>query len=220
MRASRTRVAASFWSTPRDRVAAEAERLARAGLRTVHWDRTDGRYAAAGGFTAAEAAAVTAASGLAAEAHLMVEEPLREVDPWTDFCELVVVHAGTRNWRAALDRVRARGARAGVALSPGVEVPKVEPGTDVLVMSITPGHAGSTFQVDALATVGQVAGPGHAVGLDGGVTRSIVPQALRAGATWLVSGTDLVASEDPHGWLTAARATEVAPRRDGDEGAG
>ncbi|MGN6238883.1 MAG: hypothetical protein ACTHNI_03985 [Cellulosimicrobium cellulans] len=220
MSAPRTRVAASFWSTPRDRVAAEADRLARAGLRTVHWDRTDGRYAAAGGFDAAEAAAVTAGSGLAAEAHLMVEEPLGEVDRWTDFCELVVVHAGTRDWRAALDRVRARGARAGVALTPGVGVPEVEPGTDVLVMSITPGHAGSTFQVDALATVGEVTGPGRAVGLDGGVTRSIVPQALRAGATWLVSGTDLVASEDPHGWLAAARATGVAPRRDGDEGAG
>ncbi|MDF2806510.1 MAG: hypothetical protein K0S43_1456 [Cellulosimicrobium sp.] len=211
MSSPRTRVAASFWSTPRDRVAAEADRLARAGLRTVHWDHTDGRFAAAGGFTAAEAAEVTAGNGLAAEAHLMVEEPLREVDRWTDFCELVVVHAGTRDWRAALDRVRARGARAGVALSPGVEVPEVEPGTDVLVMSITPGLAGSTFQVDALATVGRVAGPGHAVGLDGGVTRSIVPHALDAGATWLVSGTDLVASEDPLGWLTVARATEVAP---------
>jgi ribulose-phosphate 3-epimerase len=220
MSAPRTRVAASFWSTPRDRVAAEADRLARAGLRTVHWDHTDGRYAAAGGFTAAEAAAVTAGSGLGAEAHLMVEEPLNEVDRWTDFCELVVVHAGTRDWRAALDRVRARGARAGVALSPGVEAPEVEPGTDVLVMSITPGEAGSTFQVDALTIVGQVTGPGHAVGLDGGVTRAIVPRALHAGATWLVSGTDLVASEDPHGWLAAARATGVAPRRDGDEGAG
>ncbi|WP_454730260.1 hypothetical protein [Cellulosimicrobium protaetiae] len=211
MSSPRTRVAASFWSTPRDRVAAEADRLARAGLRTVHWDHTDGRYAAAGGFTAAEAAAVTADSGLGAEAHLMVEEPLREVDRWTDFCELVVVHAGTRDWRAALDRVRARGARAGVALSPGVEVPEVEPGTDVLVMSITPGLAGSTFQGDALTTVGRTAGPGHAVGLDGGVTRSIVPQALHAGATWLVSGTDLVASEDPHGWLMAARATGAGP---------
>src|SRR5690606_34704414 len=72
MSAPRTRVAASFWSTPRDRVAAEADRLARAGLRTVHWDRTDGRFAAAGGFTASEAAAVTSGSGLAAEAHLMV----------------------------------------------------------------------------------------------------------------------------------------------------
>ncbi|MCR1984343.1 hypothetical protein NSA53_19105 [Cellulosimicrobium cellulans] len=217
MSAVRTRVAASFWSTPRDRVAAEADRLARAGLRTVHWDHTDGRFAAAGGFTAAEAADVTAGSGLAAEAHLMVEEPLREVDRWTDFCELVVVHAGTRGWRAALDRVRARGARAGVALSPGTGVPSVEPGTDVLVMSITPGEAGSAFQVDALTTVQQVVGAGHDVGLDGGVTREIAPRALDAGATWLVSGTDLVASEDPRGWLSAARATGTAPQdcRDG-----
>ncbi|MBN0040858.1 hypothetical protein JN535_11850 [Cellulosimicrobium cellulans] len=220
-----TRVAASFWSTPRDRVAAEADRLARAGLRTVHWDHTDGRYAAAGGFSAAEAAAVTADSGLAAEAHLMVEEPLGEVDRWTDFCELVVVHAGTRGWRAALDRVRARGARAAVALSPGIGVPEVDAGTDVLVMSITPGRAGSTFQVDALGTVGQVAGPGHDVGLDGGVTREIVPRALDAGATWLVSGTDLVASEDPRGWLAAARGLpttgdQVRARRGEHEGVG
>ncbi|MFE9232869.1 hypothetical protein [Cellulosimicrobium funkei] len=218
MSRARTRVAASFWSTPRDRVAAEADRLARAGLRTVHWDHTDGRFAAAGGFTAAEAAEVTAGSGLAAEAHLMVEEPLREVDRWTDFCELVVVHAGTHDWRAALDRVRARGARAGVALSTGADVPELTPGTDVLVMSITPGRAGSAFRPGALSTVGRAAAAGHDVGLDGGVTRAVVPRALRAGATWLVSGTDLVASDDPRGWLTAAGATATASHR-GHEGA-
>ncbi len=50
-------------------------------------------------------------------------------------------------------------------------------------MSITPGEAGSAFQVDALTTVQQVVGAGHDVGLDGGVTREIAPRALDAGAS-------------------------------------
>lgn len=122
--ARRIEVAASFWSTPRERVAAEADRLARAGLQLVHWDHTDGDYAAAGGFTAVEAEAVTLRTGLFAEGHLMVRCPLREIDAWTGFCVRVAVHAGTIDWRAAVDRIRSRGIRAAVAVAGGEPVPE------------------------------------------------------------------------------------------------
>ena len=43
-------VAASLWSTPKDRLDSEALRLAAAGLRRWHWDVSDGVLAAPGGF--------------------------------------------------------------------------------------------------------------------------------------------------------------------------
>lgn len=202
--ARRIEVAASFWSTPRERVAAEADRLARAGLQLVHWDHTDGDYAAAGGFTAVEAEAVTLRTGLFAEGHLMVRCPLREIDAWTGFCVRVAVHAGTIDWRAAVDRIRSRGIRAAVAVAGGEPVPELDHDVDVLVMSITPGQAGSTFRPAALETVATLATGRRNVGLDGGVTRAILPPAQQAGATWLVSGTDLTGARDPAAWLAAA----------------
>lgn len=205
MRPDRVLVAASFWSSPRDRVLAETERLARAGLTRVHWDHTDGQFARPGGFTAQEALAITEATGVAAEAHLMVQDPLPAVDAWTEFSVRVVVHAGTHRWREALERIQHRGVRAGVAVAGGEPAPEVGEDVDVLVMSITPGEAGSTFRPSALETVRASVAPARAVGLDGGVTAQIVPGAVAAGARWLVSGTDLVSSADPAQWLRAAR---------------
>ncbi|QNN48945.1 hypothetical protein H9L10_11805 [Phycicoccus endophyticus] len=111
-------VAGSLWSVPAADRPPALERLGAAGLRRLHWDRSDGRFAAAGGFTAAEALTLTEATGMAAEAHLMVTDPVAEVDPWTEFCDLVVVHAEAPGWQQALERVLGRGCRPGLAISP------------------------------------------------------------------------------------------------------
>lgn len=205
------RVAASLWSTPQDRLEAEVDRLAAAGLEHMHWDHTDGDFATAGGFGAAEAAALTARSGIGAEAHLMVWDPVAEVDAWTEFCSRVTVHVEARGWRRALERIADRGSEPAVAISPGTPVPSDLGEVAVLVMSIVPGRAGDTFSPASLETVAALrAGSQRSLGLDGGVRRAILPEATRAGATWFVSGGDLVSSEDPRDWLAAASAL---PRR-------
>lgn len=202
---AQVRVAASLWSTPRDRVSAEAERLTAAGLQHIHWDHTDGDFARAGGFSAAEARELTARCQVRAEAHLMVWDPVTEVDAWTEFCDRVVVHVEARGWRDAVERIAARGSEPAVAISPGTPVPDGLGETAVLVMSIVPGHAGAVFRPESLETVARLrSGSQRSLGLDGGVTRTIVPEAARAGATWFVSGGDLVASPDPGGWIRAA----------------
>lgn len=148
------RIAASLWSVPAPQHSTCLDRLRDAGLEAVHWDLTDGVFAVSGGFHAERARDLTATSGLAAEAHLMVTDPLDHVDAWTDFCELVVVHAESRDWIKAMARIEARGARPALALSPGTPL-SVVPSSElaVLTMSITPGEAGATFDSHALTTV-------------------------------------------------------------------
>ncbi len=188
------KVAASLWSVPPERQLETALRLRDAGVRRLHWDTTDGRFAAPGGFSPERAAELAEATGMAAEAHIMAESSAQEVDAWTDFCDLVIVHAESSDWRAATDRIEQRGSVPGLALSPET-LPAVVP-TDMaaLCMSIVPGAAGSTYDEDVLRKVAELrasASTRH-IGIDGGVQRRHAERAAYAGANYLVVGTDLV----------------------------
>lgn len=177
-------------------------RLASAGLTSWHWDRSDGSMAAAGGFSADEARRITTKTGLSADAHLMLESPLRELERWLEFCELIAVHAESSEWRTAVARIRERGVTAAVAVSPdqdpaGLDLPE---GVAVLVMSINPGNAGELFRPETFERVRSCAARSQ-VGVDGGLTLRTALECRDAGATWLVSGSSLLGAEDPAEWL-------------------
>lgn len=195
-------VAGSLWSVPAGgRVDAVAE-LQGTGLRRLHWDTTDGRFAPEGGFGPEEAARIAAATSTSAEAHLMAQHPTRVVDAWADVCDTVFVHAESEQWQQAVRRLDRRGCRPGLAISPQTSTDVVPDGLAVLVMSVVPGQAGSTFDPGALAKVEQLRArdPGRPIGLDGGVRRDQADAALAAGATWLVVGTDLFSAGGASRW--------------------
>lgn len=194
------RVSASLWSVPADALENEARQLAEAGLRTWHWDRADGTLGPAGGFTAAQARHLASLTGLASEAHLMLDDPLPELDDWLEFCELVVVHASSPVAGVALDRIAAAGVRGALAFSPGEPLDGHGSESGALVMSVQPGHGGSSFLPDALPRVTQLATRYDLVGVDGGVSAERARDARAAGASWIVSGTALLA--DPAAFLT------------------
>jgi len=186
-------VAGSLWSVAPDDQLEAAKRLRLAGLRRLHWDMSDGQFANPGGFTADSARTLTEGTGLAAEAHIMAVDPLRAVDPWTDFCDLVIVHIESQNWKKAVDRIASRGCVPGIAISPGTPAKAVPADLTVLCMTITPGTAGSAFNdgvLQKLPTLREQS-PNRRLGLDGGVQRSHAHLAEQAGADWLVVGTDL-----------------------------
>lgn len=196
------RVAGSLWSVPPESQLTAVLSRRDAGLRRLHWDTTDGRFAAPGGFDPAEAARISEATGTEAEAHVMAEEPSRVVDAWADVCDTVFVHAETDDWRAAARRLERRGTRPGLAISPGTPVDVVPGGLAVLVMSVVPGRAGSAFDVRALDKVEQLHArdPHRPIGLDGGVRREHADEALAAGASWMVVGTDLFSDDGASRW--------------------
>lgn len=206
--ADKMRVSASLWSAPAASIEQEAMRLAAAGLRSWHWDRSDGSMAAAGGFVPDQARRITRMTGLAAEAHLMMEQPLPELDQWIEFCDLIAVHAESPEWRAAVARIQEHGLVAAVAISPGSNLTALDipVGAFVLVMSITPGNAGEQFRSGTAEKVGRFASR-TAVGVDGGLTMRRALECREAGATWLVSGTSLLGAADPEAWLSSVRGS-------------
>lgn len=195
-------IAGSLWSVPADGHRDAVERLRSAGLRRLHWDMSDGRFANPGGFDPDRARALTHSAGLAAEAHLMAVDPLRHVDQWTDFCDLVVVHLESRNWREAVDRIASRGCLPGVAISPTTPAGAAPAGLPVLCMTIAPGTAGSAFDEGVLLKLPALRrqSPRRRLGLDGGVRRGHVERAEQSGVDWLVVGTDLFRDGGPLVW--------------------
>lgn len=187
-------VAASLWSVPAGAQLETALRLRDAGVNRLHWDTTDGRFAAAGGFTPERAAAISDASGLAAEVHVMAERSPRDFDAWTEFCDLVIVHVESRDWQQAVDRVSRRGGTPGVAISPGTPASAIPADLTALCMAIVPGTAGSAFDSGVLKTVRSLrdVAPERRIGIDGGVRRQFVEDVESAGADWVVVGNDLV----------------------------
>lgn len=187
-------IAGSLWSVPSDDRRATALRLRDAGLRRLHWDTTDGSFATAGGFTPASASELAAATGLTAEAHVMAHRSAPDVDAWAEFCDLVIVHIESDDWKHALDRIARRGATPGLAVSPQTPAAAVPADVAVLCMSIVPGRAGSAFDEAVLGKIAalRAASPARRLGVDGGVRRQHVDALAAAGADWAVVGTDLV----------------------------
>jgi ribulose-phosphate 3-epimerase len=128
----------------------------------------------------------------------MLADPLPELDDWLVFCELVVVHASSPSATEALARIAAAGVRGALAFSPGETLDSV-PDVDALVMSVEPGHGGSLFLPGTLPRIAELASRHDRVGVDGGVTAERAADARAAGATWIVSGTALLA--DPAAFL-------------------
>ncbi|MCB2176933.1 MAG: hypothetical protein KQH57_14065 [Actinomycetales bacterium] len=214
------RLAGSLWSVPADRVDDEARRLAQAGLRRWHWDVSDGGFATPGGFEPRDAAHVGALTGLPGEAHLMVERPLEHLGPWLEVCDTVAVHVESQGWVGAVERIRAAGRDAAVAISPGTPLDvlaDLPAQVGILVMSVVPGRAGSGFLPATYDRLAHLAGR-TLLGVDGSVDLERGHRCVRHGATWLVSGTALTAAGDPADWITTvcaptpALGTARAPR--------
>jgi ribulose-phosphate 3-epimerase len=155
------------------------------------------------------------------DAHLMIADPDRWAPAYADAGVASVtfhVEAAAAPVRLARE-LRARGAKAGMALKPATAV---EPYLDLLpemdlllVMTVEPGFGGQAFLDVTLPKIRRaaaaVAGSGLpvAIQVDGGVTEETIVRAAEAGATVFVAGSAVYGAEDPNeaiGRLRAAAA--------------
>ncbi|HEV7742566.1 MAG TPA: ribulose-phosphate 3-epimerase [Pseudolysinimonas sp.] len=156
------------------------------------------------------------------DVHLMITH----VDRWAPgYAELgafsVTFHAEASDDPAALARrLRAIGARAGLAVKPGTGIgPYLEllPEFDqLLVMTVEPGFGGQSFMGEMLPKIRQVRAAADAAALalwvqvDGGIALDTIGLAAEAGADTFVAGSAVYQAEDPVAAIAAlrARATE------------
>ena len=144
------------------------------------------------------------------DVHLMIVEPVRYVEQFCDAgADLVTVHVEAdreENIHAAIDKIHAKGKRAGIVLKPKTPAEAALPFLDqcamVLVMTVEPGFGGQSFMEDMLEKVrtlrGWIGGRGLDCELevDGGIGPRTAPPAVEAGANVLVAGSAVYGAED------------------------
>jgi len=142
----------------------------------------------------------------------MVAEPLPVVPEWAEVCDTVIVHAEARGYDEAVEAVLGAGRTAAVAVSPDTPLAtlaNLPQAVGVLVMSVEPGQAGSSFRPETFERLEALRGR-ELLGVDGSVTQARAATCVAHGASWIVSGTDLCGSDDPADWI---RRDEETPGR-------
>ncbi|MCC3372509.1 ribulose-phosphate 3-epimerase [Cohnella sp. REN36] len=140
--------------------------------------------------------------------HLMVEEPERYIDMFADAgANWISVHAESKtHLQRALQQIRGRGLKAGVALNPSTPLSFLEYVIDVTdyvcLMTVNPGFAGQTFipsmyrKISDLREMIQANGVHPEIQVDGNISFEAIPQVLEHGASWLVCGTSSLFRSD------------------------
>ena len=184
------------------RIGEQVREAEAAGVDAISLDVMDGAFVPPITFGAQMLEAVRGLTDLPIEAHLMVEQPQRQIDAFAAAgANCITIHLeSTRRPHRVLQQIHDRGCQAGITLNPGTPVAALEPMLAecdrVQIMSVNPGWGGQSFIPQALDRIREArerldaAGRSDAlVAVDGGVNERTIAAIVAAGATWLVAGS-------------------------------
>ena len=158
-------------------------------------------------------------TALPLDVHLMITQPVRYVEQFCDAgADIVTCHVeadSEENIRAALQKIHAKGKKAGVVVKPKTPAEAVLPFIGdvelILVMTVEPGFGGQKFMADMMPKVRAIRGyideknPACELEVDGGIDPDTAPVAIEAGANVLVAGSAVYGAEDIPGRIQVLR---------------
>ncbi|WP_459986790.1 ribulose-phosphate 3-epimerase [Nocardioides sp. AN3] len=188
----------------------------------VHVDVMDNHFVPNLTFGPTMLEALSKATDLPLDAHLMIEDPDRWAPGYAEAgAGSVTFHVEAAKAPVRLAReIRARGARASMALKPATPI---EPYADllpeldmVLVMTVEPGFGGQRFLDLCLPKIRRtrelIARTGGDIWLqvDGGVSLETIERCAEAGADVFVAGSAVYSADDPDAMVAALREKAAA----------
>ncbi len=183
----------------------EVQLLEEAGACCLHLDVMDGRFVPNFTYGMTIVTALRKLTELPLDVHLMMEEPEKYVDAFRKAgADILTIHAeAVEDPRPVLEKIRAGGLAAGLAINPPTSLAKIEsslPLCDlVLIMSVMPGFGGQSFDPVALEKMKTLRDRKDVTALievDGGVNTKTIEECTAAGAELLVAGSAIFANDD------------------------
>jgi ribulose-phosphate 3-epimerase len=181
----------------------------RAGASLLHVDVMDGRFVPNITVGLPVVKAISRATRLPIDAHLMIVEPGRYAEQFVAAgAQMVSVHIeADPHIHRTLTAIRAAGAQAGVAINPATSLAAVEDAVSfadyVLVMSVNPGFGGQEFISASLEKIRRLRRiiderslPAR-IEVDGGIDRENIADVVGAGAEIIVAGSAIFGAADP-----------------------
>ena len=138
------------------------------------------------------------------DVHIMITDPCSFIDDFAKAgAEIISVHIEANNPKEAIELIKKKNIKAGIALNPSTPEEAIEPVVEeadmILVMSVEPGYCGQSFHEDAINRVRNYKEkyPEKIIEVDGGISTDNSPKLIKAGADILVAGSAVFNSDNP-----------------------
>ncbi len=198
----------------------DVQAVENAGCKWAHIDVMDGNFVPNHSFSPSVVKGCRRDTGLVLDVHLMIMEPVKYVENYcnagADYLTVHVEADTEENIHAALDKIRAKGVKAGVVVKPRTPAEAVLPFLPkcdmVLVMTVEPGFGGQKFMADMMPKVAairkyiQEVKPDCHLEVDGGVDLVTCKVCKESGADVLVAGSAFYKAADKEAFVKEIEA--------------
>lgn len=202
------KIAPSLLSCDFSRFGEEVVRIANSGADMMHLDVMDGHFVPNITFGAPIIESLRKYTKLPFDVHLMISEPLRFIADFAKAGADII----TFNIEAdspvveTIAAIRAAGCSASLCVKPATPVEELFPFLDlidmVLIMTVEPGFGGQSFmpetlgKIERLRTACKHRGLKMDIEVDGGIAKSTIALAAKAGANVFVAGSAVFGPPD------------------------
>ncbi len=176
----------------------------------VHVDVMDGLFVPNISIGIPVVKSIRPTTALPLDVHLMIDRPVRYVEQFCDAgADIVTCHVEAdteENILSAINKIHAKGKKAGVVVKPKTPASAVLPFIDkvelILVMTVEPGFGGQKFMADMMPKVQAIRGyidamnPACELEVDGGVDGDTCKLCIASGANVLVAGSAVYKAAD------------------------
>ncbi|HEU5239080.1 MAG TPA: ribulose-phosphate 3-epimerase [Pyrinomonadaceae bacterium] len=202
-------IAPSILSADFTRLAEEIAVVEKAGASLLHVDVMDGRFVPNITVGLPVVKAISRATRLPIDAHLMIVEPGRYAEQFVKAgARMVSIHIeADPHAHRTLAAIRSAGGLAGIVINPATSLSALDEAIKfadyVLVMSVNPGFGGQEFIPESLDKVRRLRkmiderGLSTRIEIDGGINAENIAEVTGAGAEIIVAGSAIFGAKDP-----------------------